>query len=79
MKNTIHPFRARNIILFALAAASAGWLGWGLNRALGLSDPSQNLGMLVFLLLPFPWPVCCYKPPPWFFRWSCCAALLSAK
>lgn len=50
MKN---PFRTRNIVLFALVAASAGWLGWGLNQTLGLTDPTQNLGMLVFLLLPF--------------------------
>jgi len=49
----MNKFAVRNLIIFALVAASAGWIGLGLNRALGLSDPTQNLGMLVFLLLPF--------------------------
>lgn len=53
MNNSHRALRRRNLVLFALAAASAGWLGHGLNRALGLRDPTQNLGMLVFLMLPF--------------------------
>jgi len=44
--------RIRNIIIFSLISALAGWIGLALNNALGLTDPTQNLGMLVFLLLP---------------------------
>lgn len=49
----MNPSAVRNLAIFALAAASAGWIGLGLNTAFGLIDPTQNLGMLVFLLLPF--------------------------
>ncbi|MFZ5881921.1 MAG: type II CAAX prenyl endopeptidase Rce1 family protein [Chloroflexota bacterium] len=43
----------RNITIFAIISAAAGWIGLALNRVLGLTDPTQNLGMLIFLLLPF--------------------------
>jgi membrane protease YdiL (CAAX protease family) len=46
------PFRARNVVVFGIVSASAGWLGWGVNQALGLNDRTRNLGMLFFLLLP---------------------------
>ncbi len=52
-RSPMNKSTVRNLVVFALAAASAGWIGLGLNHALGLSDPTQNLGMLVFLLLPF--------------------------
>jgi membrane protease YdiL (CAAX protease family) len=42
----------RNVVIFSLCTIGAGWLGAGLNHLLNLTDPNQNLGMLVFLVLP---------------------------
>ena len=42
----------RNILLFALAVALAGWIGFGIKSLTGSTSPLQNLGMLVFLVLP---------------------------
>lgn len=42
----------RNPLVFSVLSALAGWLGLALNNLLGLTDPNQNLGLLVFLLLP---------------------------
>jgi hypothetical protein len=52
MNQPLHPARTRNVILFVIAAASADWIGIAANRLLGTTGPIQNLGLLIFLVLP---------------------------
>ncbi len=42
----------RNLIIFAVVTASAGWIGAVLNRLTEAPDPQQGLGTLVWLVLP---------------------------
>jgi membrane protease YdiL (CAAX protease family) len=43
----------RNLIIFAIIALSAGWIGAWVNTVIPSPSPQESLGILIFLLLPF--------------------------
>ena len=42
----------RNLIIFAIVSVSIGWVGLWLNRTMATEAPGQNLGMLLWLIVP---------------------------
>ena len=42
----------RNLAIFTIVTIGVGWLGIGLNRMMGSTNPEESLGMLVWLVTP---------------------------
>jgi len=42
----------RNLVIFATVSISIGWIGLWLNRVMANEAPGQNLGMLLWLVVP---------------------------
>jgi membrane protease YdiL (CAAX protease family) len=42
----------RNLVIFAVVSISIGWVGLWLNRMMANAAPGQNLGMLLWLIVP---------------------------
>jgi len=42
----------RNLAIFTIVTVGVGWLGIGLNRMMGSTDPQESLGMLLWLVTP---------------------------
>jgi membrane protease YdiL (CAAX protease family) len=42
----------RNLVIFAIVSVSIGWVGLWLNRMMVNAAPGQNLGMLLWLIVP---------------------------
>jgi membrane protease YdiL (CAAX protease family) len=42
----------RNLIIFAIVSVSIGWVGLWLNRTMATEAPGQDLGMLLWLIVP---------------------------
>jgi hypothetical protein len=43
-----------NLVIFATVTVSIGWVGLWLNRVMANEAPGQNLGMLLWLVVPVP-------------------------
>ena len=42
----------RNLVIFTIVSISIGWVGLWLNRVMANAAPGQNLGMLLWLIVP---------------------------
>ncbi len=52
MTDTRKKQTVRNLVIFAVVSVSIGWIGLGLNRVMATAAPGQNLGMLLWLIVP---------------------------
>lgn len=52
MSDSCRKQAVRNLVIFVLVSASIGWIGLGLNRLMANAAPGQNLGMLLWLVVP---------------------------
>lgn len=52
MSDSRRKLTVRNLIIFIVVAIAIGWVGLWLNRMLAAEAPGQNLGMLLWLVVP---------------------------